>query len=185
MERNGYILAVDPDVEKSGFALLDCKSQTFVRLETLSFADAIRFFDDLSGNESITPLRIVIEDTDVSVNWHTDFYFKEMAKARFNIGICKMVLGKCAAVGRNTGLCHATYRHLMEYAEKRGFGSMLKAKKPLKKMWHGTDGKISHNELKVFVSGLPARTNQEMRDAALLAWDEAGFPIRISVRNIT
>jgi len=167
MITNGYILAIDPDVEKSGFALLDCKSQTFVKLEALTFTESIRFFNELSGDENLRPLRIVIEDTDISVNWH----YKKTDKP-----------GIIAAIGRSVGLCHATYRHLMEYAESVGFGTILKAKKPLKKMWRGPDGKISHNELKVFVKGLPSKTNQESRDAALLAWDEAGFPIRISVR---
>lgn len=166
MITNGYILGIDPDVEKSGFSLLDCKSRTFLSMSALSFTDAIRFFSRLAADENIRPIRIVIEDSDMSVNWH----YKKTDKP-----------GVIAAKGRSIGLCHATYRHLKEYAEELGFE--VKAKKPLVKMWKGTDGKITHKELSVFVSDLPPKTNPEMRDAALLAWDEAGFPIRISVRG--
>jgi hypothetical protein len=50
--------------------------------------------------------------------------------------------------------------------------------KPLKKNWKGKDGKITHKELALF-TGLTGRTNQEARDAGLIAWIFAGLPIRI------
>ena len=42
-------------------------------------------------------------------------------------------------------------------------------------LWKGKDGKITHDELAAF-TGIMGRTNQEGRDAALLAWTWAGFP---------
>jgi hypothetical protein len=50
--------------------------------------------------------------------------------------------------------------------------------KPLKKCWKGRDGKITHEELARF-TGLMGHTNQDGRDAALLAWVRAGLPIRL------
>jgi hypothetical protein len=43
-------------------------------------------------------------------------------------------------------------------------------------IWNGKDGKITHEELAAF-TGLKGRTNQEERDAALIAWNYAGFPL--------
>lgn len=171
------ILGVDPDIEKSGFALLNCATHTFDYLAAISFTDAIRFLGRLAANEKYKGVLIVIEDSDTSTNWHCGgiIYDKRLTM--------EQKVRKAAAIGRSAGLCHATYRHLKEYAEELGFE--VKAKKPLKKMWKGTDGKISHKELSVFVSDLPPKTNPEIRDAIMLAWDEAGFPIRISVRNVT
>lgn len=162
MERNGYILAVDPDVDKSGFALLDCKSRTFVRLEALTFTESIRFFNELSANDNLRPLRIVIEDSDISVNWH----YKKTDKP-----------GIIAAIGRSVGLCHATYRHLMEYAESVGFEVI--PMKPLRKCWKGHDGKITQGEIERLIPNFPKRTNQECRDSALLSWFYADFPLML------
>ena len=160
MERNGFILGVDPDVDKSGFALLDCSSQTFVRLEALTFTESIRFLNELSANENLRPLRIVIEDSDISVNWH----YKKTDKP-----------GIIAAIGRSVGLCHATYRHLMEYAESVGFEVI--PMKPLRKCWRGPDGKITQGEIERLIPKFPRRTNQECRDSALLSWFYADFPL--------
>ena len=173
--RHRTILGVDPDIEKSGFALLDCESRTFEQLSALSFTDITSYLSRMAANEKYKNTLIVIEDSDTSTNWHCGsiIYDKHLT--------IEQKVRKAAAIGRSAGLCHATYRHLKEYAEALGF--QVKGKKPLVKMWKGPDGKITHDELKVFVSGLPKRTNQECRDSALLAWDEANFPIRISVRK--
>lgn len=50
----------------------------------------------------------------------------------------------------------------------------------LRKGWKGKDGKITHDELASF-TGLMGRTNQDVRDAALLAWAFAGLPIRVKL----
>ena len=52
---------------------------------------------------------------------------------------------------------------------------------PLRKCWKGRDGKITQIELNYF-TGITGRTNQEARDAALIAWNFAGFPIRIKTK---
>lgn len=160
MITNGYILGIDPDVDKSGFALLDCSSRTFVSLETLPFTDAIRFFERLVANNNIRPIRVIIEDSDMSVNWHYDKNDKP---------------GVIAAIGRSVGLCHATYRHLKEYAEALGF--QVIPMKPLRKCWRGPDGKITQGEIERLIPNFPKRTNQECRDSALLSWFYADFPL--------
>ena len=41
---------------------------------------------------------------------------------------------------------------------------------PLKKVWKGTGGKITQAEILRIIPGFPKRSNQEVRDAALIAW---------------
>jgi hypothetical protein len=48
---------------------------------------------------------------------------------------------------------------------------------PLRKIWGGKDYKITHDEL-VDVVGPVDHTNQEGRDAALIAWVNAGLPVK-------
>lgn len=58
----------------------------------------------------------------------------------------------------------------------------VKMQKPLAKHWKGPDKKITHKELKYLVEpivGPIKATNPEKRDAVLLAWHYAGFPMRM------
>jgi hypothetical protein len=67
-------------------------------------------------------------------------------------------------------------RKIVECAQY--YGLEVVERLPLKKIWKGKDGKITDAEIKAFMP-IQGRTNQEERDAALLAWDYAGLPIRI------
>ena len=163
MKHNGYILGIDPDVSKSGFALLDCEAREFVQVEALSFPDMVDKFAELAAMKAGgKEVAVVMEDSDLSTNWH------------YNSRDSKAV---CAAKGRSVGLCHATARHLKECAEN--FGLEVVMMKPLRKFWKGRDGKITHDEAAYFMRGLPKQTNPESRDASLLAWAYADFPIRV------
>lgn len=162
MRREGFVIGIDPDVEKSGFALLDCETREFKTVTALSFPDMVDKFAELGAalteGKEIT---LVLEDSDLSTNWHVN--------PRDN-------KATAAAKGRSIGMCHATARHLKECAEAYGLEVVLQ--KPLRKMWKGRDGKITHEEADYFMRGLPKQTNQESRDAALLAWAYADYPIR-------
>lgn len=163
MKRNGFLVGIDPDVSKSGFALLDCEAREFTQVEALTFPAVIDRFAELAASKvDGKDIIVVMEDSDVSTNWH------------YNSRDSKAV---CAVKGRSVGLCHATARHLKECAEN--FGLEVVMMKPLRKFWKGRDGKITHDEAAYFLCGLPKQTNQESRDAALLAWAYADFPIRI------
>ena len=162
MKRNGFVVSIDPDVEKSGFALLDCEAREFTRVEALAFPDVVDKFAELAAMKADgKDVVVVIEDSDLSVNWH------------YNSRDSKAV---CAAKGRSVGMCHATARHLKECAE--AYGLEVVPMKPLRKCWKGRDGKITHDEAAYFMRGLPKQTNQEMRDSCLLCYAYADFPIR-------
>ena len=163
MKHEGYILGIDPDVSKSGFALLDCEARKFTQVEALTFPAVIDRFAELAAMKADgKDIVVVMEDSDLATNWH------------YNSRDSKAV---CAAKGRSVGLCHATARHLKECAEN--FGLEVVMMKPLRKFWKGRDGKITHEEALYFMRGLPKQTNQESREAALLAWAYADFPIRL------
>ena len=163
MKRNGFLVGIDPDVSKSGFALLDCEAREFTQVEALTFPAVIDRFAELAASKvDGKDIVVVMEDSDLATNWH------------YNSRDSKAV---CAAKGRSVGLCHATARHLKECAEN--FGLEVVMMKPLRKFWKGRDGKITHEEAVYFMRGLSKQTNQESRDAALLAWAYADFPIRV------
>lgn len=162
MKRNGFLVGIDPDVSKSGFALLDCEARKFTQVEALTFPAVIDRFAELAAMKADgKAVTVVMEDSDLATNWH------------YSILDSRAV---CAAKGRSVGLCHATTRHLKECAEN--FGLEVVMMKPLRKFWKGRDGKITHDEALYFMRGLPKQTNQESRDAALLAWAYADYPIR-------
>lgn len=161
--REGYIIGIDPDVDKSGFAVLDCAAAAFVRCEALSFPELIDSLAMYAADNILHDhITVVMEDSDISCNWHLDPRDKKSV---------------VAAKGRSVGMCHATARHLRECAEN--YGLSVTGIKPLKKIWKGKDGKISHAEIASFATGCPKKTNQEVRDAMLLSWNYANLPIRI------
>lgn len=159
-----YILAIDPDVEASGFAVLDCEERRFVRAESRTFPEVVDWMSFMQPDYAADVL-VVMEDSELGGNWH------------LNPRDSKTV---AAAKGRSVGLCHATARHLKEMAESMGYEVM--GVRPLRKVWRGKDGKITHEEAAQFMTGMPSRTNQDVRDAMLLAWAHAGFPIRLRPR---
>jgi hypothetical protein len=64
--------------------------------------------------------------------------------------------------------------------------------KPLAKCWRGIDGKITHLELREVVHNAEyridarhtVRSNQEERDATLIAWNYANLPMRVKVNKL-
>ena len=161
MEKPSYIVGIDPDVDKSGFAIIDVKQKSLELVANYSFPElilALRTVVGTAGEDVV----VVIEDSDNSHNWH-------LPKG------CSP--SSAAAIGKKVGLCHATQRHIKEMAEI--IGLKVEEQAPLKKTWCGSEGKISAEEIKQFVPGFPDRSNQEQRDATLLAWCHADLPIHI------
>ena len=157
------IIGIDPDVERSGFAVLDVKRRA-ISVSTLPFpelVDAIRAVKkqaDLNMNN----VRVVLEAGYLKKgNWH----LKPMDS--------KSV---AAAKGRNVGMNHQTGVLICEMC--RHLGMTVSEAAPLVKIWRGRDRKITHAEL-VNTVGQVEHTNQDGRDAALLAWVSAGLPINI------
>lgn len=156
------IIAVDPDVDMSGIAILYRQTKE-VETFCYSFPVLIDWLRRYPNKEDVT---LVVEAGWLNEsNWHLN---------------CNDSKRKAAAKGNSTGRNHEVGRKICECAEF--YGLEVVKQKPLKKSWKGKDGKITHEELAYFVPGLPKSTNQEKRDAVLLAWNYADFPIKINVR---
>lgn len=164
MNKADIIIGIDPDVSKSGVAQLDVAGRG-VELFSLPFPELIEYLRRMKAYEVRTGRKVVVvveASWKISTNWHT----KRGDNTRISVskGIDQ---GRCAEVGRKIVECAVFY------------GLQTVEKLPLKKIWNGKDGKITHAELAQFMH-IPGRSNQEERDAALLAWNEAGFPIRLA-----
>lgn len=170
MSRPRYIIGIDPDIERTGVALVDREARRLEYAGALTFTDCVKYLDGIAAMYPNEQVEVVIEDSDTSTNWHVQ---KLMANGQ----PLRSKLYLAAAIGRSAGLCHATARHLREYAESCGL--RVRMQKPLKKCWKGKDGKITQVEAAQFMPGLPKRCNQEVRDAALISWCVAELPIWI------
>ena len=157
MNRPTKIIAIDPDVDKNGVAILEKETKT-LKIYSLSFAEIIDMVLSLKG--SPTPVLVIVEGGWLnSSNWH------------LRNGDSKRV---AAAKGRNLGANHETGKKIVEVCEY--YSIPVKVVRPLRKIWK--NGKISHEELSKFAP-IPSRTNQEERDACLICLNYAGMPIKI------
>lgn len=154
-----FIVGIDPDVDKSGFALLDVEWKSLVRVDSLTFPTLI---DALKACHSRNPQTVVVVEASwmSTSNWHLSQWERKQ---------------RAAAKGYDVGRNHETGRKICEMC--RHYGIEVVEHIPLRKCWKGKDRKITHDELSQFAPGLPKRTNQEERDAALLAWSFSNLPI--------
>ncbi len=158
--RTKYVIAIDPDVEKSGVVLLRREDKS-IQVMSLTFWEIITHIVmwDHDGKDFF----VVVEGGWLNHgNWHLP---RNASPA------------KAAAMGRNVGMNHQTGILLTQVLE--GCRIPYEVVKPLRKCWRGKDGKITAKELAYF-TGYTKRTNQDERDAILLAWNAAGFPIRVA-----
>ena len=158
------IIGIDPDTVKSGFALLDVRSkQLYVKaLEFPRLIDHIRWYYEKSI-ESNSNLIVVVEAG--WLNTKSNFHGQTGSRAQ--------------RIAKNVGSNHQTGKHIVEMCEWIGVETVLQ--KPLNKGWNGANGKITHAELDYFAN-IEGRTSQDGRDAALIAWNYAGLPIRVKAK---
>ena len=158
MNSHQVIIAIDPDCEKSGIALLS--EGVDIMLQSMLFPDLVNLLLEASEDGAIKSTVVVEAGWLNKSNWHLNSNdSKAVAAAKGN------------AVGRN----HETGRKIVEMAKY--YGLEVIEVKPLSKIWSSKDGKISHAEIAYFIPNFPNRSNQETRDAALIAWNYANYPI--------
>lgn len=160
------IIAIDPDVSKSGVAILDVVART-MKTCTMSTPELIDML--LTESRKMLPkgdLLVVVEASWLaSTNWQLN---------------AKDTLRTAAAKGERVGRNHQVGIMLVELCEY--FNLTCLEKQPLLKIWHGRDGKITFTELHKLCAGSKIsynakKNNQEERDAALLAIDISGIPM--------
>ena len=159
-QRIEYYIGIDPDVSKNGFSVVS-SSGCVVDVGCLPFAELIDYIVLFAMSHS--NVLVCIEGGWLHrTNWHTSGASIAMA----------------ARIGNAAGRNHQTGILLNEVLTYRGIRT--KVVKPLRKYWRGTDRKITHQEIAKITRIERKATNQEERDALLLAWVCAGLPLRIT-----
>lgn len=159
------IVGIDPDVDKSGYAVLNCGERAVKTIDALGFFQLQAYLTalaDRARHKDVSMVVVVEASWAISSNWHLTQGERKQ---------------KVAAKGYDVGRNHQVGKLIVEMCKVNGIPVVEHI--PLRKCWSGKDRKITHEELIQFCPVDKNRTNQEMRDAALLAWSFAGFPIRL------
>lgn len=147
-----FIFAIDADTEKSGFAILDTTERRLHEVGKLDFFSLLSRMHLYRENT----LFVIEKNWETTKNFH---YAKNVAIA--------------SRIANNTGRNQQTAILLAEYCKSRRLTYYLQ--KPLPRGW--AKGKISAEELKQVFDGydIPTRTNQDERDAIMLAINAERF----------
>lgn len=138
---NKILIGIDPDVDKSGFALIQGNQLKLKNLSFFELFDELRFYKE----REVKPV-IYIECGFLNKsNWHK----KHGASSSFN-----------AKIGERTGANFETAKKIVEMCQYLGLP--FHQIKP-------TASKISNEYFKK-ITGISTRTNQEQRDAFMLIW---------------
>ena len=156
------IIAIDPDVDKSGLAVLNTESKRYVLVKSVGISELLTIIPTYAHDDQCA---IFVEAGYLNAsNWHT-LNAKNKAMA--------------AAIGNSTGRNHETARKIVELLKDYLRLPNVHEVKPLRKCWRGKDGKITHDELVAMTGFDKTRSNQDERDAALLAWYYSNLPMII------
>lgn len=164
MKKYDNIIGIDPDSDKSGVAFIEVATHK-LEVASLTFWQLYSYLSwvkEQSVKFSQTVLVVVEHSNYTAHNWHIKGHSNKAVASR---------------MGYDVGRCHRTGELIEEMCENLALEHLKQP--PLLKCWKGQDRKITHEEI-VKITGLIAkRTNQEERDAILLAWAVAGIPIRL------
>ena len=158
------IMAIDPDIEKSGIAIFELNIATrkaaLIRIESVSFPVLIDMIREvMKGAQSV----VYVEAGWLNKwNWHL---------SGIKPGKVGDVMQAAAKVGEKVGANFETGRKIIEFCKH--FGVEVEEVKPLLKYWNGPQKKITKIEIRSYYgSEYPLLkavvTNEEMRDAFLI-----------------
>lgn len=173
LRKPDIIVSIDPDSILNGICTLTLRTRA-IKTQSLSFPETLDYLQYIKRQAEVTNATyiILVEAGWLNTgNWH-------LTKAES--------LARAAAKGNSVGRNHETGRKLIEMCTH--WQMPHEEIKPLilrirgRNIWKGKDGKITHEELAAF-TGIKGRTNQEERDAALIAWNYAGFPLSKKIKN--
>lgn len=163
------IIGIDPDCDKSGVATLNIHTRN-MKVECMSFSTLLEYLQALKTTDMIITIYVEAGWLKSTANFHKGYYDKNGVYHKNSDKVNENISNRN---GRN----HETGRKIIEMIKYYGLNSIECY--PLVKCWSGKDGKITQREIIQFIPDFPKVSNQEMRDAALIAWDKAGFPIRV------
>jgi len=134
-------IGIDPDTEKSGFAVIDRRTRKITQLTTLSFFDLLEAIDNVFEHKGLNMVVIEAAWLYNKSNWHPS-----------------LSVGIASKIGKSIGANHQVGKLIAEYCKRKGY--FVRLVKPEK-------SKIKSEEF-IQASGFNRRTNQEERDAAML-----------------
>lgn len=166
MNKEKVIVGIDPDVDGSGVAVVvvDTRKAAIYQYGLPALVEKLLEIKNAAEGKGL-PMVVVVEASYlISTNWHLDWEDSQR---------------RAAAKGRQVGRNHEIGRQIVEFCKY--YAIPCEEKLPLIKSWAGKDGKITHDELNMLLEGMGFETfkqsNQEKRDAALLALDRSGLPL--------
>lgn len=152
------VIAIDPDCDKNGVAVYDTAANTLA-VSALRFAHTLDMISHIYRRCTAcgVGMHVYIEAGWLNGgNWHLN---------------ARDSPARAAAKGNSVGRNHETGRKLSEMLAHYDIPHSLIA--PLGLMGHGRGGKLTAQDLKR-LTGYSGRSNQEGRDAALIAWVRGG-----------
>ena len=159
-----FVIGIDPDTKQNGYAMIDMATGN-ISVCTATLPVLLDMVDVIQSTALATGKKLVVYVEAGWINqpnWHLDWRdSKERA----------------AAKGKSLGRNHQRGMDIVELLRYKGI--KVEAVRPLEKRWKGDDRKITHEEL-VRIVGDVKHTNQEGRDAALLAWCHKDTPMELS-----
>ena len=167
MKKYDNIIAIDPDVTRSGVAFLKPTTRQ-LEVSNLTFPQVVDYLNQAKSVQAKMgeTLNVLVEASWlIKGNWHLSSWERKQ---------------RAASKGYDVGRNHETGKKIVEMCQYLEIEVLEHY--PLRKCWKGKDGKITHEELSSF-TGLTGRTNQDARDAVLLAWSFANLPIRLKLNN--
>lgn len=168
--RIGYVIGIDPDIVKNGVACIE-RNHRLLEVAYLSFPETLEWvkgkymdWEEKHREFALNSFIVYVEAGWLNKgNWHVT----ESRNGHFSPSAW------AAAVGKSDGECSAVSKKLIECFEY--YNIPVSPVKPLRKCWKGRDRKITHEELLKELEiykvqhTLKGRSNQEVRDAALIA----------------
>lgn len=149
-----FVIGIDPDVKRNGYAFINMETKEVV-VETVTLPVLLDMVDVIQSTALATDKNLIVYVEAGWLrqsNWHLTFKDSKQ---------------RATAKGHSVGRNHQRGMDIIELLAYRGI--TVEAVPPLDKKWRGPDHKITHDELERVV-GPVKHTNQEGRDAVLLAW---------------
>lgn len=166
--RADIYIGIDPDTHLNGIGRLDMAGRK-ATATNLPFALTIDYVRDVikAAHKEGQKVAVIVECSwQEAHNWHLKFSDSKAVAAK---------------KGYAVGAMHETGKKLVEMLEN--YGIEVSLQRPLVKCWAGADRKITHAEITDVCGWDKRRSNQEERDAMLIAWYASGLPIKVRTKK--
>lgn len=163
------VIGIDPDIDKNGVAVVRPATRE-VEVMLLTFIELMEYLESVKKEAAATSARVLVV---VEAGWKNP--------GVWHLGHTRSIAA-AAQIGVHTGRNHEVSHKVADFARHMQFE--VEESKPLMKVWKGPNKKITHKELCSLIGQKIKHTNQEGRDAVLLAWVKSGLPLHMGLLEI-